>query len=164
MCLAADGELRTAVHHRVIYLSGYPSGNRLARPKDPFLAGVFCYTGLKMQRDTYFEQLFNDWQASNKTINEFLQDIDIDDALHHMHSRQAPPPKQELPKWNNLAEMNAYLRAHPPKPRPKPKSPAQRKLEIERELDIIRGRVPTPKGYKIDPRKIKSLMQEYRSL
>lgn len=33
---------------------------------------------------------------------------------------------------------------------------------INRELDIIRGRIPTPKGYKVDPERIKYLMTKLR--
>lgn len=36
--------------------------------------------------------------------------------------------------------------------------------EIEKELDIIRGRVPTPIGYKIDKSKVKTLMAELQNL
>lgn len=32
--------------------------------------------------------------------------------------------------------------------------------QIDNELDIIRGIIPTPKGYKIDKNKIKSLLKE----
>lgn len=38
--------------------------------------------------------------------------------------------------------------------------PGQRLVEIDRELDIVRGVVATPKGYKVDPRKAKALMAE----
>jgi hypothetical protein len=42
--------------------------------------------------------------------------------------------------------------------------PKVRRVEIERELDIIRGVSPTPKGYKVDPRKAKALMIELKEL
>jgi hypothetical protein len=35
---------------------------------------------------------------------------------------------------------------------------------IERQLDICKGRVPTPKGYNIDKTKIKALIIELRDL
>jgi hypothetical protein len=43
-------------------------------------------------------------------------------------------------------------------------SPVNRRQEIERELDIIRGRVPTPKGYRVDSLRVKRLMQELKQL
>lgn len=42
--------------------------------------------------------------------------------------------------------------------------PVARKAEIEHELDIIRGRISTPYGYKIDPLRIKKLMIELKQL
>lgn len=42
--------------------------------------------------------------------------------------------------------------------------PATRRAEIEAELEILRGRVPTPKGYVADPGRIKKLMQELGQL
>lgn len=42
--------------------------------------------------------------------------------------------------------------------------PVARKAEIEHELDIIRGRIPTPYGYKIYPLRIKKLMIELKQL
>lgn len=51
------------------------------------------------------------------------------------------------------------------KPLPQlPANPVTRIAEIDAELDIIRGRVSTPKGYKIDPRKAKALMNERTEL
>jgi hypothetical protein len=47
---------------------------------------------------------------------------------------------------------------------PKPKSPKERIAEIDAELDICRGRVPTPPGYKIDPSRVRALMAERKSL
>jgi hypothetical protein len=45
-----------------------------------------------------------------------------------------------------------------------PVDPKTRIAEIDKELDIIRGRIPTPKGYKIDARKAKALMAERAEL
>ena len=45
-----------------------------------------------------------------------------------------------------------------------PPDKATRLRQINTELDIIRGRVPTPPGYKIDPRRIKQLMAELKQL
>jgi hypothetical protein len=51
-----------------------------------------------------------------------------------------------------------------PKAKKKTVDPKVRRAEIERELDIIRGVSPTPKGYKVDPRKAKALMIELKEL
>lgn len=71
------------------------------------------------------------------------------------------------PRWNNIAEMNAALgaqqqarQAYKPKPIDKP----TRIKQIEQELDIIRGIVPTPKGYKIDKSNIRALVKELAEL
>lgn len=48
-------------------------------------------------------------------------------------------------------------------PAPAPTIPAT-KAEIEAELDIIRGRVPTPKGYKVDKGRTKLLMTRLKEL
>lgn len=44
-------------------------------------------------------------------------------------------------------------------------TPSYKRLkEINDELDIIRGRVPTPKGYKVDLGRTKALMAELKKL
>ena len=50
------------------------------------------------------------------------------------------------------------------RPAPPVINPEARRAEIEEELDIIRGRIPTPKGYRVDPSRIKALMLELREL
>lgn len=73
------------------------------------------------------------------------------------------------PRWQSLEQMNAALskqRAAKPSP-PRPNTnvdPVTRRAEIEAELDIIRGRTPTPKGYRVDAGKIKALMTELAQL
>lgn len=70
------------------------------------------------------------------------------------------------PKFKNIEEMMAALakRKHAIPDAPKPVSPEQRIKDIEAELDIYRGRVPTPKGFKSDPSKVKALMAELKKL
>lgn len=68
------------------------------------------------------------------------------------------------PNWGSVEEMLADLNKLPKTPKAKPIDKATRIQEIETELDIIRGRVPTPKGYKVDASKVKSLMIELREL
>lgn len=127
-----------------------------------------------MEKNSYFEALFNQWQASDLPIDEFLAESKKQTVRNILNGM---PPYQggfgqglggqttsAPPKWNNIEEMNRYIKAHPPKARPKPKSPEVRRAEIERELDIIRGRIPTPKGFKVDAGKVKRLMTELRQL
>lgn len=42
--------------------------------------------------------------------------------------------------------------------------PKARRDQINKELDIVRGVVPTPKGYKVDPLRAKALMAELKKL
>lgn len=79
---------------------------------------------------------------------------------------QDPGPRT-APKWGSIDEMMRDLKnlpKHQPKPAPPVKDKASRIQEIEDELDIIRGVKPTPKGYKVDPSKVKSLMTELKQL
>lgn len=71
------------------------------------------------------------------------------------------------PKWSSIEEMNAALTAQrkaQEAARPKPVDKAARLQEIEHELDIIRGVVPTPRGYTIDKAKIRGLIKELEGL
>lgn len=61
----------------------------------------------------------------------------------------------------NLEHMNRDLSKLNRKPKV---SKEERIRQIEHELDIIRGIQPTPKGYIINPSKVKSLMAELRDL
>lgn len=73
----------------------------------------------------------------------------------------------QVPPWQNLAQMNAALaaqRAREAANKPKPVDKPTRIKEIEAELDIIRGRVPTPKGYTINKSKVRSLLIELKEL
>lgn len=59
-----------------------------------------------------------------------------------------------------LTEANKYSN----RPFAKPIDPTVRLKEIDHELDIIRGRVETPKGYSITPDKVKILLAERKQL
>jgi hypothetical protein len=72
-------------------------------------------------------------------------------------------------KFASLADMNAALaaqRAAAAKPRPAPPviNKDARLKQVEHELDIIRGVVPTPRGYKIDKSHVKELLSERNEL
>lgn len=110
----------------------------------------------QQQRATRLEDLLGSlggWEANGQRLGGLGNQLGGQGFFN-----QAPP------KWSNLAEMNAYIKAHPPKAKPKPIDKATRIRQIEEELDIIRGRVPTPKGYKVDATKVKDLMIELRKL
>lgn len=67
-------------------------------------------------------------------------------------------------RWPSVEAMMADLAKQRAAAAPRPVDRAARKAEIEAELDIIRGRVPTPKGYTVDPLRAKKLMQELKQL
>lgn len=71
--------------------------------------------------------------------------------------------ERPIPQWHSLAEMNQDLQKVRERIPAKP-DPVKRKADIETELDIIRGRVPTPPGYIVDPLRTKKLMQELKAL
>lgn len=99
--------------------------------------------------------LFNGWEADGRPVAN---------GQPLTRPQTQSTYKTHPPKWSNLAEMNAYIKAHPPAAKPRTRSPETRRAEIEHELDIIRGRIPTPKGYSIDPGRIKELVQELKQL
>lgn len=72
--------------------------------------------------------------------------------------------KAATKRWPSIDAMMADLAKQKAAAKPKPVDPVARRAEIEAELDIIRGRVPTPKGYKVDPLRAKKLMQELNQL
>lgn len=110
------------------------------------------------QRVANLEGLLNNFQAGNLSQEELYQQI---------YGRQTiGTPSQPKKHWSSIEAMMADLakqKAAMP-PAPKPVDPARRKAEIEAELDIIRGRKPTPKGYVVDPLRAKKLMIELKQL
>ena len=82
----------------------------------------------------------------------------VEDLLDAYEGKVARPP------WSSLAEMNAALQKQREAQKPKPIDKDRRRAEIQRELDIIRGILPTPAGYTVDPDNIKRLMTELRNL
>jgi hypothetical protein len=69
------------------------------------------------------------------------------------------------PRFSSIEELNQALHKQKVVRPATPKvSPEVRKKEIEDELDIIRGVVPTPRGYKVNPLRIKQLMAELSQL
>lgn len=126
-----------------------------------------------------------DWQASDGTTTHSFSNNDFMAAVHKLKKQLSDsqtadhieylrflnnafgqsPQSKTPPKWKSVDDMMAALKtqkvAQAP---PKPMDPVARRKEIETELDIIRGRVPTPKGYTINPLRVKKLMQELKQL
>lgn len=129
---------------------------------DPFIAAFVNMQAEQRRKER--ARLLKDWGASyeDPVVNARFQEL-----LNNL--RGATRPVQEAPpKWNTIQEMMAYMKAHPPTGKTKPavpkKDPEYRRREIEYELDIIRGRVPTPPGYQVDTSKVKDLMAELKQL
>ena len=82
--------------------------------------------------------------------------------------RLASQPEAAAPEFKTLDELNAALdrqRREQVKKQVKTKvDPQQRIRDIESELDIIRGTVPTPTGYTVDRSRVKSLVKEPEQL
>jgi hypothetical protein len=81
--------------------------------------------------------------------------------------RRATEPQSNAPKFTSLDELNAALERQ----RQRTKKAAEAKVDrvermrdIETELDIIRGVVPTPAGYTADRSKVRSLVRELEQL
>lgn len=125
-------------------------------PQDDFL-GAFAKLKESQQRTQYLRQSLGDFMAGNLTEEELKARI---------YNGPPPPGSNPVPpkKWGSLAEMNAALAKLPKQPTPPKINPEVRKRQIEQELDIIRGITPTPKGYKVDPGKVKALMAELKQL
>lgn len=128
----------------------------------------------------------DDWKANGTGLNqEFLNHFD---NLKAQQDAAWTKYKQELDNllgingrakrayqgtfntnnpFANLNQMNEALKQKRAQTINKPKTtidPAARRKEIERELDIIRGRIPTPKGYSVNPSRVKDLMLELKKL
>lgn len=80
---------------------------------------------------------------------------------------QQQATQQQPRQFGSIAELNAALAAQRKAQearKPKPVDKPTRIAEIEHELDICRGIIPTPKGYKVDTSKVKSLVAELKQL
>lgn len=101
---------------------------------------------------SFYQQAAQQAYLSDKQLAELIEKLKIDKI-------------GQAPAFGSLSEINAALdKLKASKPKPKIVDKAARIQEIETELDIIRGRVPTPKGYTIDPDKVKTLVKELKEL
>ena len=129
-----------------------------------------------MSNNPYIYQVQQQWRESlaqnilesNKRFEELLAQFNVNvNGQQGIGSQKiGGQPGQKLP-FTNLAELNAHLTAQrkaQEAAKPKPVDKPARIKEIENELDIIRGVVPTPKGYKIDTASVKSLRAELKEL
>lgn len=125
--------------------------------------------------DTNFQSLYN--QYANALTNEERHKLDqLRNILGSAGTNYSQgigsqkigaPPKAGRAPFASLGELNAALgakRKAEEAAKPKPVDRPKRIKEIEAELDIIRGVVPTPKGYTIDKTRIRSLLAELKEL
>lgn len=106
-----------------------------------------------MAHINYFQQTLNDNPDLQAAFDQLMNEA----ALHNMR-------QQAEAQFAQYRTTNFHFA--PPKPSSPPRAidKAARRKEIEAELDIVRGIVPTPKGYKVDQRHIKAIMIELRGL
>lgn len=122
----------------------------------------------KMQNDSR-SKLGGRFQGANLSPEQLYEQIFGFPPLGGRAKQPQDPPNQYNGYWRNLADMNRDLAARREQVRKgRPIKPAVnadvRRKQIHDELDIIRGRVPTPAGYKVDPLRVKELMRELKSL
>lgn len=112
------------------------------------------------RRSQYLRSSIGDFIAGNVSEEELKRRI----YEGPPPADQNPVPPKKAPNWGSVDEMMRDLAKLPKTPaKPKIDKPT-RITQIEKELDIIRGRVPTPAGYKVDAGKVKGLMTELRQL
>jgi hypothetical protein len=107
------------------------------------------------------DDLFRKMGAQNSSAYSAYQQ-----QLHQLNNQyyaQQNAFQNQLGTLGGLRGIRGAGLAYKP-PKPLPPDPKVRIAEIDKELDIIRGIIPTPKGYKIDPRKAKALMVERAEL
>lgn len=125
-------------------------------------------------------------QGANASYNQMYETLfGVPPASSQQQQAAGNSYNTHPPKWSTIEEMRQYMRDHPPgqsqqqqanyfgsqqqyRAAPKAetveKDPIKRRKQINDELDIIRGVIPTPKGYTIDPRRAKALMVELKQL
>lgn len=108
------------------------------------------------QQEQFFNQ--NHWQANQQAYDPY-QGFNAGQQNQQQH-------QQVHGEWYHV-NVDEYLRSMDMPSRPVATMPVDtetRKREINSELDIIRGRVPTPKGYTVNPGRVKDLMAELKQL
>lgn len=123
------------------------------------------------------EQIYNDWQASGLSFEDYMVGLKQEDADPWQVNN--PPPIDRSQAFYDEQQANFRVfgdeswstgrgphiaRGIITDSPPRPPDPNVRIQKIETELDIIRGRVPTPKGYRVNAGRIKELMTELRQL
>lgn len=114
-------------------------------------------------------------EAHRQTINNYFtgDNLSPEELYEQIYGTKAKPqqgpPTGRLPPIDDPAHFFDNLRrAMNALPKNKPAAPVVNKetriKQINTELDIIRGRVPTPPNYRIDPLRVKALMKELNQL
>ena len=98
-------------------------------------------------------------EATLKQIDRMI--ADYQGKIEMLENMKAKMLREQGPKkWGSIEEMMADIKKLPKKEPPSPLTLEQ----IYEELDIIRGRKPTPPGYSVRPERMKELMQRRKEL
>jgi hypothetical protein len=106
-------------------------------------------------------EFLNAFRAAN------LNAQDLHEHIYESHTQQGPfntyDPFRNQKKPSSLADLVDRVHKIIYEDDP-PVNKETRVKQINEELDILRGRVPTPPNYKVDPLRAKALMKELKQL
>lgn len=122
---------------------------------------VNAFQGMNLNAEELYRHVFGDLndqhaQAQAQAQQQAGQSFNQFDPFAQFRTGRAFDRLQE--------EVNRMQGSRTAQREPIATSPIERREQINRELDIIRGVVPTPPGYVIDTRRIKALMTELNKL
>jgi hypothetical protein len=104
---------------------------------------------------------FNDWNGDNLSAEQIRQQVyGFESRTGFRVKTDARPDQQSVDSFFDT--FRTVAAAAPIKKTPVTKE--TRIKQINEELDIIRGRVPTPKNYTVNPLRAKALMAELKQL
>lgn len=116
------------------------------------------------------DDLFNNYKkrpnyTPNSSLDEAFRRLNEElnrsqSQYYQQYNRQKATLNDALGQLGGLGGIKGAGAAY----KPRIKDPATRIVEIDRELDIIRGVIPTPKGYSTDVHKVKTLLAERAEL
>lgn len=118
------------------------------------------------------EDFLNQFQGANLSAEELLEQLYGDPRQRAANDQQASNRTKQNQNWFNPFEsvFGQYQytfsggAAQTRRPAQPIVNPDVRRREIEHELEIIKGIIPTPKGYTITTSKAKALVVELREL
>lgn len=121
-------------------------------------------------------QLYSDWQASGLSFEDFMIGVKQGDIYDNPYSQQKPPINNSYAffdastaqffMFGNFGNGTSNYQQQTINAPPQPVVPDKdiRIRQINDELDILRGRRPTPKGYRVNALRAKELMAELKQL